>query len=140
MKCLYTSSLYLLLFLFAMLVKINSGSAQCPDGQPEGGTAFDTNIFIPAGLVSKDVKFPQFDPQSGMVTCVKLCVTIKGIVDTVALQNFSSSSQVGSYTYIRTDQITGPGMSTPLTSSAHLTFGPFTLTAYSRVPGGGSDF
>ena len=139
MKCLYTSSLYLFLFLFAMLA-LKIGSAQCPDGQPEGGTAYDTTIFIPAGIVSKDVKFPQFDPQSGMVTCVKLCVTIKGIVDTVALQNFSSSSQVGSYTYDRTDQIMGPGMSTPLTSSANLTFGPFPLTAYDGLPWVGPDF
>jgi hypothetical protein len=140
MKCLYPSSLFLLLFLFAILAFNNSGNAQCPDGQPEGGTAYDTTIFIPAGIVSKDVKFPQFDPQSGMVTCVRLCVTIKGIVDTVALQNFSSSSQVGSYTYDRTDQIMGPGMSTPLTSTANLNFGPFPLTDYDGVPGAGTDF
>ena len=140
MKCLYKSSLYLLLFLFAMLVVVQSSSAQCPDGQPEGGTAFDTTILIPAGIVSKNVKFPQFDPQTGMVTCVRLCVTIKGIVDTVALQNFSSSAQVGSYTYDRTDQITGPGISTPLNSTANLTFGPFPLTAYDGIAGAGSDF
>ena len=140
MKCLYTSSLYLLLFLFTVLVVINSGIAQCPDGQPEGGTAYDTTILLTAGIVSKDVKFPQFDPQAGMVTCVRLCVTIKGIVDTVALQNFSSSSQVGSYTYDRTDQVMGPGMSAPITSSANLTFGPFPLTAYDGLPGAGSDF
>src|SRR6185295_13975835 len=140
MKCLYTSSLYLLLFLLAMLVTINSGNAQCPDGQPEGGTAFDTTIFIPAGIVSKEVKFPQFDPQSGMVTCVRLCVTIKGIVDTVALQNYSSSAQAGSYTYNRTDQVIGPGIITPLTSSANLNFGPFPLTAFDGIPSAGTDF
>lgn len=140
MKCLYKSSLYLLLLLFAMLVAAKSSNAQCPDGQPEGGTAFDTTILIPAGIVSKNVKFPQFDPQAGMVTCVRLCVTIKGIVDTVALQNFSSSFQLGSYTYDRTDQITGPGILTPLTSTANLSFGPFPLTAYDGIPGAGSDF
>ena len=123
-----------------MLAVINRGSAQCPDGQPEGGTAYDTTILIAAGIVSKEVKFPQFNPQAGMVTCVRLCVTIKGIVDTVALQNFSSSSQVGSYTYDRTDQIMGPGMSTPLTSTANLAFGPFPLTAYDGISGAGSDF
>jgi len=140
MKCLYKSSLYILLFLFAMLAAVQSSSAQCPDGQPEGGTAYDTTILIPAGIVSKNVKFPQFDPQSGMVTCVRLCVTIKGIVDTVALQNFSSSGQVGSYTYDRTDEITGPGIGSPLNSTANLTFGPFPLTAYDGIAGAGSDF
>ncbi len=140
MKCLYKFSLYILLFLFAMLAAVQSSSAQCPDGQPEGGTAYDTTILIPAGIVSKNVKFPQFDPQSGMVTCVRLCVTIKGIVDTVALQNFSSSGQVGSYTYDRTDEITGPGIGSPLNSTANLTFGPFPLTAYDGIAGAGSDF
>ena len=138
--CLYKSSLYLLLFLFSMLAAVQSINAQCPDGQPEGGTAYDTTILIPAGIVSKSVKFPQFDPQTGMVTCVRLCVTIKGIVDTVALQNFSSSFQNGSYTYDRTDQVTGPGISTPLTSTANLSFGPFPLTAYDGIAGLGSDF
>ena len=140
MKCLYKSSLYLLFFLIVMLAIVSRNDAQCPDGQPEGGTAYDTTILIPAGIVSQDVKFPQFDPQAGMVTCVRLCVTIKGIVDTVALQNFSSSAQVGSYTYDRTDQVIGPGISTPLTSTANLTFGPFPLTAYDGIAGAGSDF
>src|SRR5688572_3452531 len=140
MKCLYKSSLYLLLFLFAMRAAIKIGHTQCPDGQPEGGTAFDTTILIPAGIVSKNVKFPQFDPQTGMVTCVRLCVTIKGIVDTVALQNFSSSDQNGSYTYDRTDEITGPRIGTPLNSTANLSFGPFPLTAFDGIAGAGSDF
>ena len=140
MKCLYTTSLYLLLFLFLMLSVVYSSYAQCPDGQPAGGTAYDTTILLAAGIVSKEVKFPQFDPQAGMVTCVRLCVTIKGIVDTVALQNFSSSSQMGSYTYDRTDQVMGPGMSTPLSSTANLSFGPFPLAAYDGVPNAGPDF
>jgi Secretion system C-terminal sorting domain len=138
MKSLY--KIILLLFLFTALVFGNMLYAQCPDGSPSGGTAYDTTILIPAGIVNKEVKFPQFDPQTGMVTCVNLCVTIKGIVDTVALQNFSSSSQNGSYTYDRTDQITGPGIITPLTSTANLSFGPFPLTAYDGTPSAGPDF
>ena len=136
MKNLYTSFLFLL-FSFVL---VSQSKAQCPDGQPAGGTAFDTTILIPAGIVAKEVKFPQFDPQSGMVTCVRLCVTIKGIVDTVALQNFSSSGQTGSYTYNRVDQITGPGIPSSLTSTANLSFGPFPLTAYDGIPGAGTDF
>lgn len=139
MKYLYKTILFLFL-LFTARVFSNGLYAQCPDGSPSGGTAYDTTILIPAGIVSKEVKFPQFDPQAGMVTCVNLCVTIKGIVDTVALQNFSSSAQNGSYTYDRTDQITGPGIITPLTSTANLSFGPFPLTAYDGIPFAGSDF
>jgi len=113
---------------------------QYPNGQPAGGTAYDITILLPAGLVSKEVKFPQFDPQSGMVTCVRLCLTIKGISDTVALENYSSSAQNGSYTNDRTDQVTGPGIGTPLSSTANLSFGPFPLTAYDGAAGSGSDF
>ena len=136
MKFLYKLFVFLLLLLFMFA----SVYAQCPNGQPAGGTAYDTTILLPAGLVSKEVKFPQFDPQSGMVTCVLLCVTIKGIIDTVALQNFSSSAQNGSYTYDRTDQVMGPGIGSPLTSTANLSFGPFPLTAYDGTAGAGSDF
>ncbi len=128
-------------FLFLVTLVLNqAGYAQCPDGQPAGGTAYDTTILLPAGLVSKEVKFPQFDPQSGMVTCVRLCVTIKGIIDTVALQNYSSSAQVGSYTYNRTDEVIGLGILTPLTSTANLNFSPFPLSAYDGIPGVGPDF
>ena len=129
------------IILFQILL-ITAGNAhgQCPDGQPAGGTVYDTTILIPAGIVAKDVRFPQFDPQAGMVTCVNLCVTIKGIVDTVALQNYSSSSQNASYTYDRTDEVTGPGIISPLTSTANLSFGPFPLTAYDGTPGAGTDF
>jgi hypothetical protein len=142
MKNIYKPFILLLLSFFTViLVSFQTSYAQtCPDGSPSGGTAYDTTILLPAGLVSKVVKFPQFNPVNGMVTCVNLCVTIKGIIDTVALQNFSSSSQTGSYTYDRTDQVTGPGILTPLTSTANLNFSPFPLTAYDGIPGAGTDF
>lgn len=136
MKNLYT----IFSFLLLSFMLVSRAYAQCPDGQPAGGTAFDTTIMIPAGIVAKEVKFPKFNPESGMVTCVRLCVTIKGIIDTVALQNFSSSSQNASYTYDRVDIITGPGIPTFLSSNANLSFGPFGLTAYDGIPGVGSDF
>ncbi|HRO68773.1 MAG TPA: choice-of-anchor E domain-containing protein [Chitinophagaceae bacterium] len=136
MKKMYTS-FSLLLVSFVLVSNVR---AQCPDGQPAGGTAFDTTIMIPAGIVAKEVQFPKFDPEAGMVTCVRLCVTIKGIIDTVALQNFSSSAQNASYTYDRVDIITGPGIPTFLSSNANLSFGPFPLTLYDGIPGAGTDF
>lgn len=114
--------------------------AQCPGGQVPGATAYDTTIAFGSGIVSTDVKFPKFDPQTGMVTCVRLCVTIKGIIDTVALENFTNAPQTGSYTYTRKDTIRGPGIPTYLTSSANLSFGPFPLAATDGVFGSGPDF
>jgi hypothetical protein len=114
--------------------------SQCPNGHTGGTTAFDTTIAFGAGIVLTQVKFPKFDPSTGMVTCVKLCVTIKGIIDTVALENYSSAAQNASYTYTRNDTITGPGIPTYLTSNANLGFGPFALSATDGVPGSGPDF
>ena len=105
-----------------------------------GQTAYDTTIAFGSGIVSTEVKFPKFDPLTGMVTCVRLCVTIKGIVDTVALENFTNAPQNGSYTYTRKDTIRGPGIPTFLTSSANLNFGPFPLAATDGVFGSGPDF
>ena len=115
-------------------------TAQCPFGQPAGETAYDTTIRFGSGVVATQVKFPKFNPQSGMVTCVKLCVTIKGIIDTVALENFTNAPQTGSYTYTRKDTIRGPGIPTYLTSApTNLSFGPFSLAATNGVFGSGPD-
>jgi Secretion system C-terminal sorting domain len=92
--------------------------SQCPYGGTPGSTAYDTTIRLGAGIVNTQVKFPKFDPQNGMVTCVRLCVTIKGIIDTIAMENYTNAPQFGAYTYIRKDTITGPGIPTYLTSSA----------------------
>ena len=127
-----------ILFLISFFAGRNF--AQCPNGQPSGGTAYDTTIAFGSGIVTTQVKFPKFDPEFGLVTCVKLCVTIKGIVDTVALENYSNSAQSGSFTYTRKDTITGPGIPTYLTNAANLSFGPFALAATDGVFGSGPDF
>lgn len=104
--------------------------SQCPNGVIGGSTAYDTTIAFGSGVVSTQVKFPKFDPSTGQVTCVNLCVTIKGVIDTVALTNCSSSPQTGSYTYSRRDTISGPGIPTYLTSGTNdLNFGSFPLAA-----------
>jgi Secretion system C-terminal sorting domain len=129
-------------FLFFLLLYYSKTIyAQCPHGEPGGTTAFDTTIVFGSGVVSTQVKFPKFDPQTGMVTCVNLCVTIKGIIDTVALENLSGGAQTGSYNYSRRDTITGPGIPTYLTSGTNdLNFGPFALAAWDGIPGSGPDF
>ncbi|MEO5563286.1 MAG: choice-of-anchor E domain-containing protein [Chitinophagaceae bacterium] len=112
----------------------------CPDGSPQGGTAFDTTIAFASGVTIKDVKFPQFDPQSGMVTCVRLCITITGVVDTLGMQNLSGSAQTGTFTYIRKDTMRGPGLVTPLTNNANQTYGPYNLDPFDGSIGTGPDF
>lgn len=141
MKHVYTLILSTSLAILLVLFSSQTGHTQtCPDGSPQGGTAYDTTISFESGVTSTQVKFPQFDPQSGMVTCVRLCITITGVVDTVALQNLSGTGQTATFTYDRTDQITGPGIITPLTNSTTEVYGPFNLTPYDGIPGSGTDF
>jgi len=124
-----------------MTVVFHRGYSQCPNGQPAGSTAYDTTIKFGAGVVATQFKFPKFDPNTGMVTCVNLCVTIKGIIDSVALENFSSAPQTGSYSYSRRDTVSGPGIPTFLSSGTNdLNFGPYPLAAFDGVLGSGPDF
>jgi len=141
MKNIYATLLKngLLLFLL-LLIFNNSVSAQCPDGSPQGGVAFDTTIRFASGIINKDVKFAKFNPQNGMLTCVKLCVTIKGVIDSVAIENYTNDPQTASYTYKRQDTIRGPGIPTFLTSApANLTFGPYPLDPFDGVYDSGPD-
>lgn len=138
MKPFYTALSYLAPLFFSLIISVQS-RAQCPDGHPGGTTAYDTTIVFGTGITSTPVKFPQFDPTTGMVTCVRLCVTITGIVDTVAIENFSNTPQTGSFNYIRTDEITGPGLTGGLSNSITRNYGPYTLAPTDGVMGSGPD-
>jgi hypothetical protein len=134
---LFTATLPFILIFFS---NQSAYTQTCPDGSPSGGTAFDTTIAFASGITSTQVKFPKFDPQTGMVTCVRLCITITGVIDTLALQNFAGSPQTGTFNYVRTDDLTGPGLVTPLTNSVNQSYGPYPLAAYDGSPGTGPDF
>lgn len=138
MKPIYTALKYLLPVCITLIFNMKSG-AQCPTGHPGGTTAFDTTIAFGTGITNTPVKFPQFDPSFGMVTCVRLCVTITGVIDTLAIENFSNAPEVATFTYVRTDQISGPGLSTPLTNSVTKNYGPYNLSPTNGIMGSGPD-
>jgi hypothetical protein len=142
MKHIYSRFFNVSILLLFLISFSQAGNAQCVGGGPGGQTAYDTTIAFGSGIVSTNVSFPKFDPHTGMVTCIKLCITIKGIIDTVALENFSNAPQTGSYTYNRKDTIRGPGIPAYLTSASptNLNFGPFPLAANNGVFGSGPDF
>ncbi len=134
-KFLFTPGISLVLIVYS-----ENGFAQCPNGAPSGGVAFDTTISFATGVTSRQLKFPKFNPQSGMLTCVKLVVTITGIVDTVAMQNYSASPQTADFYYNRTDSMTGPGLTPPISNSFNGHYGTYYLTGYDGIPNAGSDF
>lgn len=142
MKQIYFKSLLITGFLFLqMLAGLNSrAQAPCPYNFPSGSTIYDTVINTPPGINTLVIKVPQADPMAGMVTCLRVCVTITGVVDSVSVENNSFSPQVANIYYIRTDQITGPGLSGPLTNSINYHYGPYGLGASDGSMGSGPDF
>jgi hypothetical protein len=114
--------------------------AQCPYGITPGLVAYDTTIATPPGINTLQVKFPQADPYDGLLTCLRLCISITGVVDSVSVENNSASPQTADIYYIRTDQITGPGLSAPLTNSINYHYGPYALGPTNGILGSGPDF
>lgn len=131
---------YSTLFLFSALFCGRHAFAQCVNGDSAGKSAYDTTIRFPTGATTMPVKFPKFNPQSGMVTCVKLIVTIIGVVDSVAMQNYSGSPQSADFYYNRSDLMTGPGLNPSLANTYNGHYGSYTLTAYDGIPSTGPDF
>jgi Secretion system C-terminal sorting domain len=123
-----------------LLLYFQPANAQCPYGFAPGTTAYDTTIATPPGINTLFVKFPQADPLAGMVTCLQLCVSITGVVDFISVENNSASPQTADMFYIRTDQITGPGLSGPLTNSINHHYGPYALAGTDGTLGSGPDY
>jgi hypothetical protein len=140
MKHLYPKTFLTCTFILLSFLSCYKAIAQCPYGGTPGTTAFDTTIKVGSGILTKQLKFAKFDPQAGMVTCVRLCVTIKGIIDTVAIENYTSGAQTADYTYRRRDTIRGPGIPTYLASPpTNLTFGPYPLDPFDGIYDSGPD-
>jgi hypothetical protein len=140
MKQLYIKKIITTTFILLFFLSCYQVTAQCPYGGTPGTTAFDTTIKVGPGILTTQLKFAKFDPQAGMVTCVRLCVTIKGIIDTVAIENYTSGAQTANYTYQRRDTIRGPGIPTYLASPPiNLTFGPYPLDPFDGIYDSGPD-
>ena len=127
-------------FILMNVPGFNTVKAQCPYGFPSGTTLYDTTINTPPGINTLQVKLPQADPMAGMVTCLRICVSITGVVDSVSVENNSASPQTADIYYIRTDQITGPGLSSPLSNSINHHYGPYGLGPTNGTLGSGPDF
>lgn len=140
MKHVYIRICSVTILILSLICTTHLSFAQCPDGSPGGQTAYDTTITTPTGINTLQLKFPKFDPQVGMVTCVRLCITITGVMDSVSVENNSASPQTADVYYIRTDQITGPGLSSPLSNSINQHYGPYALGGSDGVTGSGPDF
>lgn len=128
------------LLILLQLPAYNSAKAQCPYGLPQGSKAYDTTIATPPGINTLQIKFPKSAPFDGMLTCMKLCVSITGVVDSVSVENNSGGVVSADVFYIRTDQITGPGLITPLMNNINHHYGTYSLAGSDGTLGSGPDF
>lgn len=128
-------------FLSIALFIVTKSYAQCPEGYgaPTTSIAFDTSFAIPAGSTSMPVYLPKFDPAGGMVNCMRLCLTITGIVDSLSFENNQLAPHTYTASYSRTDMLTGPGLSTPIFNSDSKNYS-FPLLSQDGVAGSGPDF
>lgn len=128
------------MILLMQTLLLNKSSAQCSGGHPGGTTAYDATISFASGITSMLVKFPKFNPEEGMVTCMRFCFTVGGVVDSLSFENTDLDNPHDfSATYGRTDIVTGPGLSGALFSSISKPY-HFSLAKADGVPGSGPDF
>lgn len=108
-------------------------------GGPAGSVAFDTTVTTGSGNYSTQFKFPKFDPQTGMVTCVRLCLTITGRVS-MNLENNVNAPAIYDINYQRKDTLSGQGLNSPLTNSISVNYGPYNLAASDGTTFSGPDY
>ena len=131
------------IFLFLIIIIVNNfydkAYSQCPGGVIPGNLAYDTTVSTGSGNYNTQFSFPKFDAQMGMVTCVKVCLTITGYVS-MFLENNVNSPATYNIDYARNDTLTGPGLNPDLVNQVSVHYGPYNLAASDGVPFSGPDF
>lgn len=126
--------------IIMFLLNVSQAKAQCVDGSSSNNVAFDTTISFPSGLTNMQVKFPKFNPEEGMLTCMRMCITIGGVIDTLAFENRDVSSwQNFNVGFGRTDLLMGPGITGVLMSNFNRNYN-FNLAPDDGNPKTGPDF
>lgn len=136
-KCypkLHTACILIILILSTQIT-----NAQCLNGYEPTGKSFDTTVSTGSGNYETFFTFPKFHPDSGMVTCVKLIMTITGVAR-LNIENYVNAATSYNASYSRRDTISGPGLSSPLTQSINKNYGPFNLEANNFIDFSGPDF
>ncbi len=134
------SKIFFLLLAAALLQCFSQTlNAQCHGSVIPGDVAYDTTVSTGSGNYSTVFSFPKFDPSNGMVTCVKLCLTITGRVS-MFLENNVNAPTTYNITYNRNDTLTGPGLSSPMKNNITVNYGPYLLAASDGTTNSGPDY
>ena len=112
MKQIYPRLFKAIIYLSIYMVIGKSSQAQsvsCPQGYIADSLGYDTTINFSSGRVTRQIKFPKFDPTSGMVTCAKLTMTMTGTLNTLQFENIDNTTNTASATFNRNDTISEVG-------------------------------
>lgn len=138
MKKLYTT-LYSLLAVFMIWAQTARAQTPCDRNIPSGTVAYDTTVRFPSGVTHKQIKFPKFNAQTGMLSCVKLIITTIGVVDTSAIENLVDAKVTITRNYTRADTMIGPGL-TPALYTSYTGSTSIPLEPNDNVDNSGTDF
>jgi hypothetical protein len=115
-------------------------TAQCPGGYSSSGVAYDTTISVYTGKSTREIKFPKVDPTTSMVTCMKITMTITGVMKTLQIENLDDNNSIHIRTkYDRKDTLVGLGLSSPLTNTVVKTY-ESDLAPYDYIDNSGPDY
>ena len=140
MKHLYSRIYKTLIASVLVLLFSQRGYTQCPHGYIPDVTAFDTTISFSSGTHNSTIKFPAFDPEVGMVTCVRLTMRVVSTLNWFRVENEDGTANTAEVIFTRNDEITGPGLSSPLNNNESNGFGPYTLDPSDGTPSSGPDY
>jgi hypothetical protein len=141
MKHFYLRQLIPVTLLLLGLLAGRSSFGQCPGGYVPSGVAFDTTISFSSGNHNSTIKFPKFDPTTGMVTCAKITMEITSTLNLMRIENEDNTTTSASVTFIRSDTMKGPGLtSSGMGNSETQSFGPYSLAPTDNVFGSGPDY
>ncbi len=110
----------------------------CSDGTPAKTEVHTMSLSFPSNSVAP-LTVPQFQPSAGTLMCVNAQVFLTSIVR-MRFENDDVVPVVGTVRYIRSDTLTGPGISPPITGTYLKTYGPYNLGPTDDVPYSGPDY
>ena len=128
---------YLLLMHFS---KYTIAQCVCSDGSAPKTVSYTLTGNISPSVDSTTFKFPQFDPNAGVLLCVNAKAYVTSVIR-MRLEN-DESFDVSNYRirYNRNDNLTGPGVNPPVWGILDKTYGPYALTATDGFYFSGTDF
>ena len=126
--------------LLSLYSQITSAQCVCSDGNAPLTVGYSLVGNISPSVDSTVFKFPQFDPNTGLLICVNARAYVTSVVR-MRLEN-DETFDVNNYRirYNRNDNLTGPGINPPVWGILDKNYGPYSLTSTDGVYFSGADF